>query len=82
MRGDLSENLRAIPYSDPDYQRVYGRRSDAESINRNIEDTLYMGRAHSDGMDAHHSDLLGFFLASNALSWLRHVRSHWELHAA
>lgn len=40
------ENLRAIPPRDPDFDRLYKRRNDAESINRRIEDTLYLGRAH------------------------------------
>jgi hypothetical protein len=34
------ENVRPIPPSDPDFARLYRRRNDSESINRNLEDTL------------------------------------------
>jgi hypothetical protein len=44
-----TENVRPIPPSDPDFARLYPRRNDSESINRNLEDTLWLGRAHSIG---------------------------------
>ena len=44
-----AENIRQIAPGDPDYVRLYGRRSDAESINRNLDDTLYLRRVHSIG---------------------------------
>ena len=48
-RFNRAENVRPIPPSDPDFARLYPRRNDAESINRNIEDSLWIGRAHSIG---------------------------------
>jgi hypothetical protein len=39
-RFNRTENVRPIPPSDPDFTRLYPRRNDAESINRNIEDSL------------------------------------------
>ena len=48
-RFNRTENVRPIPPSDPDFSRLYARRNDAESINRNLEDTLFLGRAHSVG---------------------------------
>jgi hypothetical protein len=44
-RFNRTENVRPIPPSDPDFARLYARRNDAESINRNLEDTLFLGRA-------------------------------------
>ena len=37
-------------------------RGDAESVNRALEDTLYMNRAHSEGHLRQTADLLGFAL--------------------
>ena len=41
------------------------RRNDAESINRNLEDTLWLGRAHSIGHARQHLNLLGYALMVN-----------------
>jgi hypothetical protein len=72
-----AENLRAIPPADPDFKRLYARRNDAESINRALEDTLYLGRAHSLGQLSQQVDLLGFALMVNSLSLARHrAREH------
>jgi hypothetical protein len=60
-----AENLRAIPRSDPDFARLYARRCDAESINRALEDTLYLNRSHSVGHLRQTADLLGFALMVN-----------------
>lgn len=70
-----AENLRAIPRSDPDFARLYARRGDAESINRALEDTLYLNRAHSEGQLRQTADLLGFALMVNSLTLARH-RAH------
>ncbi len=35
-----TENLRPIPPGDPDFERLFPRRNDAESINRYLDDTL------------------------------------------
>ena len=67
-----AEHLRAIPPSDPDFKRLNRRRNDSESINRGLQDTLYLGGAHSVGHVAQEADLLGFGLGLNALSWHRH----------
>jgi len=48
-RLNRAENLRAIPPEDPDFDRLYARRGDAESLNRNLEDSLYLKKAHSLG---------------------------------
>lgn len=67
-----AENLRAIPRSDPDFARLYVRRGDAESVNRALEDTLYLNRAHSEGHLRQTADLLGFALMVNSLTLARH----------
>jgi hypothetical protein len=76
-----AENLRAIPPSDPDFARLYARRNDAESINRAIEDSLYLGRAHSVGHLGQLADLIGFALVVNSLTLARH-RARERLKAA
>ncbi|MDQ1520991.1 MAG: hypothetical protein QOI55_2064 [Actinomycetota bacterium] len=43
------ENLCAIPETDPDFDRLYGRRSEIESINRDIDDRMCLRRARSIG---------------------------------
>jgi hypothetical protein len=55
-----SENVRQIPGNDPDFARVYKRRSDIESINRALDDTLWIGRAHSRGAQRQLVNLVGF----------------------
>jgi hypothetical protein len=67
-----AENLRAIPRSSPDFARLYARRGDAESVNRALEDTLYLNRAHSEGHLRQTADLLGFALMVNSLTLARH----------
>jgi hypothetical protein len=63
-----------IPPSDPDFARLYARRIDAESINRNLEDTLFLGRAHSVGHLRQQVDLIGYALLVNGLTVLRQER--------
>src|SRR3954453_18522463 len=67
-----TENLRPIPPGDPDFERLFPRRNDAESINRHIEDTMWLGRAHSNGHARQHLNLLGFALTVNSLALHRH----------
>ena len=74
-RFNRPENVRAIAPSDPRFEHLYSRRNDAESINRHLEDTLFLGRAHSVGMRRQHVDLLGYALLVNGMSRLRHERS-------
>lgn len=73
-RFNRTENVRPIPPSDPDFDRLYARRNDAESINRNLEDTLFLGRAHSVGRLRQQVDLIGYALLVNGLTVLRHER--------
>jgi hypothetical protein len=54
-----TENVRPIPPTDPDFKGSPVRRLDSESINRGLEDTLYLGRAHSVGHARQHVNLLG-----------------------
>ncbi len=70
-----TENLRAIAPSDPDYPRIYNRRPDIESINRALDDSMWLGRAHSVGHRRQLVDLLGYGLAVNSLALHRHRRS-------
>jgi hypothetical protein len=44
-----TENVRPIPPSDPAFAKLYARRNDSESINRSIDDSMRLSRAHSDG---------------------------------
>ena len=73
-RFNRTENVRPIPPSDPDFARLYARRNDAESINRNLEDTLFLGRAHSVGRLRQQIDLIGYALLVNGLTVLHHER--------
>ena len=63
-----TENLRPIPPGDPDFERLFPRRNDAESINRHLDDTMWLGRAHSIGHTRQLLNLLGFALTINSLA--------------
>ena len=69
-----TENLRPIAPGDPDFARLYPRRNDAESINRDLDDTLYLRRAHSVGAARQHLNLLGYALVVNAVAVHRYAR--------
>ena len=78
-----TENVRPIAASDPDFKALYRRRNDAESINRGLVDSLYLGRAHSVGHARQLVNLLGYALMVNALALHRHrQRRPGELDAA
>ena len=66
------ENLRAIPASDPDFPRLYARRNDSESLNRALDDSLFLGRAHSLGHLRQAVEILGWALLVNSLTLARH----------
>ncbi|HEX7168602.1 MAG TPA: hypothetical protein VF230_16595 [Acidimicrobiales bacterium] len=66
-----TEHLRPIPPADADYRRLYPRRSDAESINRSLDDSLWLRRAHSVGARRQLVDLLGFAIAVNSVALFR-----------
>jgi len=76
-----TENVRPIPPTDPDFARLYPRRNDSESINRNLEDTLWLGRAHSIGHARQLLNLLGYALMVNGLALHRHQRHRTQLAA-
>ena len=63
-----TENVRVIPPSDADFRRLFGRRQDAESMNRAYEDSLYLGRAHSLGHLRQQVDFLGWAVSVNSLA--------------
>jgi len=63
-----SENLRQIAPNDPDFKRIYRRRNDIESINRGLDDSMFLGRAHSKGHKRQLLNLLGFALMVNSLA--------------
>lgn len=67
-----TENVRAIPPASSEYRRLYPRRADIESINRHLDDTMWLGRAHSVGAVRQTVDLLGFALAVNSVALHRH----------
>jgi Uri superfamily endonuclease len=65
-----TENVRVIPPSDPDFKSLYARRNDAESINRAIDDSMWLSRAHSVGHSRQHVNLIGYALMVNSLALL------------
>jgi len=73
-RFNRTENVRPIPPMDSDFTRLYSRRNDAESINRSLDDSMWLGRAHSVGHARQHLNLLGFALAVNSLALFEHRR--------
>ncbi len=75
------ENVRPIAATDPDFDRLYPRRNDAESINRNLDDTLWLRRAHSIGHERQTLNLLGYALMVNGLALHRHRRRRTALAA-
>jgi hypothetical protein len=77
-RFNRTENVRPIPPGDPDFQRLYRRRNDAESINRALDDTLFLRRAHSIGHERQHLNLLTYALTVNSLAIHRHGRRSVE----
>ena len=71
-RFNRTENVRPIPPTDPDFRALYARRNDSESINRGLDDSLWLRRAHSVGHARQHVELLGYALMVNGLALLRH----------
>lgn len=69
-----TENIRPIAPSDPDFKKIYARRNDSESINRGLDDTLWLTRAHSVGHLRQTVNLLGYALMVNGLTLLEHHR--------
>ena len=69
-----TENVRPIAADDPDFTRLYARRNDAESINRHLDDTMWLGRAHSVGHARQHVNLIGFAISVNSVAVHEHRR--------
>jgi hypothetical protein len=67
-----TENVRPIPPSDPDFKGLYARRNDAESINRGIDDSMWLSRAHSVGHLRQKVNLIGYALMVNSLALMEH----------
>jgi hypothetical protein len=69
-----AENVRPIPPDDPNFRSLFRRRNDAESMNRALEDTMWLRRAHSLGHRRQLLNLLGYALMVNSLARSRHIR--------
>jgi hypothetical protein len=63
-----SELIHQIPAGDPDYADLYPGRSNSESLNRRIDDDLYLRRAQSLGAKRQLFDLLCHAFLINALT--------------
>jgi hypothetical protein len=81
-RLNRTENVRPIPPSDPDFPALYARRNDAESINRGLDDSLYLGRAHSRGQLRQQVELLAYALVVNSIAISEHRRRRAAARAA
>jgi hypothetical protein len=57
-----TENVRPIAPDDPSFRGLFRRRNDAESMNRALEDTMWLRRAHSLGHRRQLLNLLGYAL--------------------
>jgi hypothetical protein len=73
-RFNRTENIRPIPPTDPDFKMLYRRRNDAESINRALDDTLWLRRAHSIGHERQLLNQLTHALMVNSLALHRHAQ--------
>ena len=71
-----TENVRPIPTGDRDFERLYRRRNDAESINRHLDDTLWLRRAHSIGHLRQTLNVITYALGINALALHLHRQRH------
>ncbi len=63
-----AENVRQIPPGDPDFEVLCRRRNDAKSINRHLDDTLWLRRAHSVGARRQLLNLITYAMGVNAMS--------------
>ena len=60
-----AENVREIAPGDPDFEVLYRRRNGCESINRHLDDTLWLRRAHSVGHRRQLLNLITYALGVN-----------------
>jgi hypothetical protein len=77
-----TENIRPIAPTDPDFKTIYARRNDSESINRGLDDTMWLSRAHSVGHARQTVNLLGYALMVNGLTLLEHRRRQEQIEQA
>jgi hypothetical protein len=63
-----AENVRQIPPGDPDFEALYKRRNDAETIDRHLDDTLWLRRANSVGRRRQLLNLITYAMGVNAIS--------------
>lgn len=70
-RLNRTENVRPIPEGSKDFKRLHRLRPDAESINRGIEDALFIGRASAKGWRSQLVDLRGHARLVNAITLAR-----------
>ena len=68
--------MRPIPPGDRDFERLYRRRNDAENINRHLDDTLWLRRAHSIGHLRQTLNVITYALGINALALHLHRQRH------
>jgi len=73
-RFNRTENVRPIAPPDADFKRLFRIRNDAESINRGLDDSMYLRRAHSVGHRRQLVNLLGYALMVNGLALQDHRR--------
>jgi hypothetical protein len=71
-----------VASADPDFAHLFRQRNDAESINRALEDTMFLRRAHSVGHRRQLVNLLGYALMVNSLTLHRYRRPARHLAAA
>ena len=64
--------MRPIPPSGPDFRALYARRKDAESINRGIDEPMWLTRAHSVGQLRQQVNLFSYALMVNSLALFEH----------
>ena len=78
QRGDTThrrpDQLRLLPASDPDYDRLYGLRNDSEAINAEYKRTLPHRRAPARGWQRQLLDFHAWATLNNTLAWWRHSR--------
>ena len=76
------EILRSIPPGTPEFERLYARRADIESLNRWIEDRLYWNRSHSVGYRGTLFDLLCYARLTNAITKGKYRAASTEAYSA
>ncbi|MGI9193645.1 MAG: hypothetical protein ACR2FO_03945 [Actinomycetota bacterium] len=81
-RFNRTENIRPISPTEPAFKKLFGRRNDCEAINRDLVDSMWLGRAHSVGHARQHLNLIGYAVMVNALALHQHRKRREDLAAA